>query len=620
MTIVHCLKSCNNFCEMLRPLLILLLVSCLSISRTSGIKDEYHEELFMKPLGGYVYSYFQFTTLWDIPFLSVNNSFDHCHLFPRTLGELIQRHNVQELHISLTKGLWRYEDWGYPIQTAPPGAELWAWFKHDTTKIDNKWRELTSALSGLLCASLNFIDSQNSLSPELSLKPSGIEDVYNPLNHTHLRYATLPREIVCTENLTPWKKLLPCNLKRGLSALLNSDNIYNTVYHSLGIHFRPVCSDKECTRVGVELVQTVSLVYDLLIIGRDETHWSIQRQFGQGLGHICPLATTSHIIVDITSNQTGNTFKLIPNTYETIVNSRGGQNTILAVYDLSQQRKDSRYNIEVIYDKVGVISRPKPPIIHANRYITGYGQEFGGIKTKIFNNYRKPIKILFLENIPWFVPIYFHTLNIVSGEKEIVPIVKKYYPGKERVRPYYLELLIELPARSVTSVSIEFDYAFLKWQEYPPDANHGFYMGAASITALLPIARNYSSTPRDKSLLMQSINASRDGYPIRITTEVLIISLPTPDFSMPYNVICLACTVVALAFGPLHNITTKKFVLTSSEKKSFLKKTLTKLISKVKSVFKQKEEESILQSDNPTNDTDCDSSRSDPIQKDKSND
>jgi len=26
---------------------------------------------------------------------------------------------------------------------------------------------------------------------------------------------------------------------------------------------------------------------------------------------------------------------------------------------------------------------------------------------------------------------------------------------------------------------------------------------------------------------------------------------------MPYNVICLTCTVVALAFGPLHNITTK---------------------------------------------------------------
>ncbi len=30
---------------------------------------------------------------------------------------------------------------------------------------------------------------------------------------------------------------------------------------------------------------------------------------------------------------------------------------------------------------------------------------------------------------------------------------------------------------------------------------------------------------------------------------------------MPYNVICLACTVNALAFGPLHNITTKGLVI-----------------------------------------------------------
>lgn len=32
-------------------------------------------------------------------------------------------------------------------------------------------------------------------------------------DHRFLRYATLPREIVCTENLTPWKKLLPCGSK-----------------------------------------------------------------------------------------------------------------------------------------------------------------------------------------------------------------------------------------------------------------------------------------------------------------------------------------------------------------------------------------------------------------------
>lgn len=46
---------------------------------------------------------------------------------------------------------------------------------------------------------------------------------------------------------------------------------------------------------------------------------------------------------------------------------------------------------------------------------------------------------------------------------------------------------------------------------------------------------------------------------LRLYTEPLLIQLPTPDFSMPYNVICLACTVVAIGFGSLHNLTTRKF-------------------------------------------------------------
>eukprot|EP00438_Fugacium_kawagutii_P031828 Skav208571 [mRNA] locus=scaffold177:185830:189646:+ [translate_table: standard] len=39
---------------------------------------------------------------------------------------------------------------------------------------------------------------------------------------TSFRLATLPYEPVCTENLTPWLKLLPCGRHRGLAALLSS--------------------------------------------------------------------------------------------------------------------------------------------------------------------------------------------------------------------------------------------------------------------------------------------------------------------------------------------------------------------------------------------------------------
>ena len=58
----------------------------------------------------------------------------HYHLFPKALGEVLHKYSVQELHLSQTQGLWRHERWGYPINSAPPGAELWVWFQDGTVQ------------------------------------------------------------------------------------------------------------------------------------------------------------------------------------------------------------------------------------------------------------------------------------------------------------------------------------------------------------------------------------------------------------------------------------------------------------------------------------------------------
>uniref|UniRef100_K7M1Y2 GPI transamidase component PIG-T n=1 Tax=Glycine max TaxID=3847 RepID=K7M1Y2_SOYBN len=56
-------------------------------------------------------------------------------------------------------------------------------------------------LNCLFCASINFVESSTTYSaPELAFQSA----------LSSLRYGTLPREAVCTENLTPWLKLLPC--------------------------------------------------------------------------------------------------------------------------------------------------------------------------------------------------------------------------------------------------------------------------------------------------------------------------------------------------------------------------------------------------------------------------
>jgi phosphatidylinositol glycan class T len=72
--------------------------------------------------------------------------------------------------------------------------------------VTDNWKGLVHALSGLLCGSLNFLDTTTQ-----STYASGV--VSGLGSDPTFRYGTLSHETVCTENLTPFKKLLPSRAK-----------------------------------------------------------------------------------------------------------------------------------------------------------------------------------------------------------------------------------------------------------------------------------------------------------------------------------------------------------------------------------------------------------------------
>ncbi|MEQ2188155.1 hypothetical protein GOODEAATRI_012090 [Goodea atripinnis] len=72
------------------------------------------------------------------------------------------------------------------------------------------------------------------------------------------------------------------------------------------------------------------------------------------------------------------------------------------------------------------------------------------------------------------------------------------------------------------------------------------------------------------------------SYFVRVYTEPLLVNLPTPDFSMPYNVICLTCTVVAVGYGSLYNLLTRSFQI--EEPNPGLAKRLANIIRKMRGV------------------------------------
>ncbi|XP_055370719.1 GPI transamidase component PIG-T [Condylostylus longicornis] len=562
---------------MITKLFYIFLLIGLSVQEN----EEFHEEIYIRPLpSGHVNTYFQFTNRWKLNF---HQNLDHTNLMPLSVADILSNFNLKELHVSLTQGLWRYESFGYPIIDTSPGAEVYAWFggKNLTeTLVDNQWKHLVSILSGMLCTSLNFIDKTNTVKPTYSFRPRfGIADPQEP---KHIRYATLPREIVCTENLTPWKKFLPCNSKYGFASLLNSGFVHNNNYHSLGLNIRTICDGEIKEGCIIEFMQFANLVYDPKLLGTKD--FSLRRMFGQGLNGNCVLAKTSKIYVDVTEDL----YDITPQPDRYINFFRGGYLTALGEYDIKKITPQSLFNIAWTKKNqlIGIIP---PPPIYIHRYILGHGQERGKILNEITNTHWEPLNIILMENIPWFVPSYIHTLKIITENGlHIEPAFIHYIPGEQRERPYHLEVGMEIPPKTTVRVHFDFDYIFLKWLEYPPDANHGHYLGSAIVSVNLPIGKNYTRIPIDGYLIAHSFNASRSKYFLQLHSESLLLSLPTPDFSMPYNVICLACTVVALAFGPIHSVATKRIVIEKNEGK-------VSVFSKIKSkIFGKKIETDIL--------------------------
>lgn len=123
-----------------------------------------------------------------------------------------------------------------------------------------KWITLTQSLSGLFCASLNFIDSTRTTRPVVSFEPRG--DHSNDGSTLHFLHGTLPGEVVCTENLTPFLKLLPCKGKAGIASLLDGHKIFDAAWQSMSIDVRPSCPEGS-DQCRVEIEETVDMVLDI---------------------------------------------------------------------------------------------------------------------------------------------------------------------------------------------------------------------------------------------------------------------------------------------------------------------------------------------------------------------
>nr|KAF6472113.1 phosphatidylinositol glycan anchor biosynthesis class T [Molossus molossus] len=318
--------------------------------------------------------------------------------------------------------------------------------------------------------------------------------------------------------------------------------------------------------------------------------WSLFRMFSRTLTEPCPLASESRVYVDITSyNQDNETLEVNPPPLTTYQDVILGTRKTYAVYDLLDTaviNSSRNLNLQLKWKRPPENEAPPVPFLYAQRYVSGYGLQSGELSTLLYNTHPyRAFPVLLLDTVPWYLRLYVHTLTITSKGKENKPSYIHYQPAQDRLQPHLLEMLIQLPASSVTKVSIQFERALLKWTEYTPDPNHGFYVSPSVLSALVPSMVAAKPVDWEESPLFNSLFPVSDSssYFVRLYTEPLLVSLPTPDFSMPYNVICLTCTVVAVCYGSFYNLLTRTFHI-EEPKKGGLAKRLANLIRRARGV------------------------------------
>ncbi|KAF2680906.1 GPI transamidase component GPI16 precursor [Lentithecium fluviatile CBS 122367] len=553
---------------MLSFLPVLLLNAFLACVCASS---DYHERLLLRPLP-------QSTLLASFNFRSNESSTaieqQNFRYFPRSFAQILEHAHTKELHLRFSVGRWDAESWGqrpwYGAREGGTGVELWAWIEaQNEEEAFSRWLTLVNSLSGLFCASLNFIDATKTVRPVMSFDPEG--DHTNSSN-LHLLHGNLPHEVVCTENLTPFLKLLPCKGKAGISSLLDGHKLFDASFQTMAVDVRPVC-DSNDGGCSLQMEQSVDMVLDIarskrprdnpipraLPIGeiecdtskpydaedtcypldkKVEPAWKLTELFGRPLKGACPLTEE---MGDEGESLCINT----PPEREIQVNTTGQYSEARTALDTLRCYKlpvGADFDLVLPEQKMTTGLVRAQPQLFAARSVNGHGQERGSVQAVIRNPSKDAVEFVYLESLPWFMKPYLHTLRAHVDSLTENPVKETYYrPAVDRQRGTHLELRMIIPAASTLILTYDFEKAILRYTEYPPDANRGFDAPPAVIRILSP----YLST---------------DKKGIYLRTTPLLLPLPTPDFSMPYNVIILTSTVMALGFGNIFNLLVRRFV------------------------------------------------------------
>lgn len=148
----------------------------------------------------------------------------------------------------------------------------------------------------------------------------------------------------------------------------------------------------------------------------------------------------------------------------------------------------------------------------------------------------------------WSIARYVHITRRVLMLADVLDSISYHPSTPPKPTTTSIHLSLTLPARSELVLTIPFTKLMLKYTEHRPDAERGREISSGVLTLLDLVGADTDLSP-------DVFKSDRT----RIYTPRLLLDVPTPDFSMPYNVIIMSSTVMAVFFGMMHGSLTRRW-------------------------------------------------------------
>lgn len=151
--------------------------------------------------------------------------------------------------------------------------------------------------------------------------------------------------------------------------------------------------------------------------------WSLEGLLGTKILGSCKAASSSNVFILSSPVQLKSSIPV--NKTGKLPDSR-----IIAVLPSGQLASES-----VVFAPAALAKVPKEalPLISVTKYVTGSGTSEGGIKSLLVSRADFPIRLAYLDLIPWYTQVHFSTLELKAFDRE----TKRWHsvqPGKNDMR------------------------------------------------------------------------------------------------------------------------------------------------------------------------------------------